>query len=71
MFTDDVYIGILSDRVPNIERYNFVDFYEFAYEKLETKTLKWKLDPEVFYHNPTFSDMLHLWYTSCSVDSCS
>ncbi|XP_067948978.1 beta-1,3-galactosyltransferase 1-like [Watersipora subatra] len=71
LFTDDVYIGIVSDRVENIRRINLVTFYNNAFSSLVKNMNSWVHKPAVFYHNAKIRDMYKLWHLTCSTGSCS
>lgn len=69
--SDDVYVGIVADRVDEVSRWNLAYYYSFVYESLDKKRISWRFDPVVFYHNPSVAEMYRLWFFYCSYKSCS
>jgi len=70
LLLDDVYVGIIADRVKAINRYDLSPFYSFVYDPLNTKQLSWRFDPLVFYHNLNLYETYTLWFAQCSHISC-
>lgn len=64
-FLDDVYVGILADRVPGVLRHDLHEYYDFAYDSFLNRRLKWIYEKYTFYHNPTINDMYSLWGVIC------
>ncbi|KAF6017607.1 hypothetical protein EB796_024088 [Bugula neritina] len=69
--TDDVYVGIVADRVDNVYRYPLNEFYSMEYGDTNLNMASWQLDKVVFYHNPYIHDMYTLWSVDCDFSACS
>lgn len=68
--TDDVYVGIVADRVHGIHRLDIANYYDWAYDPLSKKLLRWRFDNLVFYHNQNLNEMNTLWFYYCNFRSC-
>ncbi|KAF6033894.1 hypothetical protein EB796_007798 [Bugula neritina] len=71
IFTDDIYIGIVANRVVQLKQYPLNQFYSDPFFQLAKQSLYWKSKPYVFYHSHSIEDFFRLWCLSCNSVTCA
>ncbi|XP_067931108.1 beta-1,3-galactosyltransferase 5-like [Watersipora subatra] len=70
IYTDDVYIGIVADRVDNLIRVDLALHYAEVLNKLAQNVHDWSSSSETFYHCSSHSTMYRLWLEYCFCKHC-
>ncbi|XP_067930247.1 beta-1,3-galactosyltransferase 5-like [Watersipora subatra] len=71
LFTDDVYISLVADRVENVTSKDIRRFYSSAYNSHQQNGEVWTKTNRVFFHAIAASKMYELWLTYCHCADCS
>ena len=71
IFTDDVYVSLVADRVDGLHRINMASYYKNAFTKHKKNLVFWRTGKEIFYHNANIQSMYALWYIYCSTYTCT